>query len=134
GIGTVDPVAEERFAIYESMAWADYWQDRERLLLEALFAINAAEQGNYAYGAAVGSFAMGVVCDLVPVFWLADRYHRRAIRIAEKLGHPLALGHTYQGLATHYFYKAEWQSAIDYHDRGADILRRAGHLRGWGAG
>ncbi len=129
-----DAVAEERTRIYDAMGWIDYYADSERLILEGLMGLNDCEESRFAAGIAQGLAGLGLVCDLIPLFRFAGSYHRRAVTMAERLQHPLALGFAYLGLGYHYRH-AEGNSAeaLGYYIRAAAAYRDAGALRPWGA-
>ena len=125
---------EERFRIYEAMGWIDYFVDVKRLFLEALMMLNMSERNHYLLGIARGSTGLGLICDLIPAAWLAGRYHRRAIALAEQIQHPLTLGQAYLGLGLHELHAlGKWESALEDFRRSAAAYREAGELRQWGA-
>lgn len=132
--GPVDPRVEERCQIYESLGWIDYFISVERLFLDALMLLNVSERYNYSFGIARGSMGMGLICDLVPAFWLAEHYHRRAVVLAEQIQHPMLLGLTHLGLGFHLLHgRGKWDAALEAFMRSAKAYREAGELRQWGA-
>lgn len=128
------PAAEERARIYDAMGWIDYFVDVNRLILDALMLLNVSERNHFSFGMARGSMALGLICELIPVFWLARHYHRRAIALAEQIQHPLAVGLAYLGLGLHELRSGDtWEKALEHLQQSASAYREAGELRRWGA-
>jgi len=76
---------------------------------------------------------MGLTCDFIPLFALAERYHGRAVAWAERIQHPLAIGHAYLGMALHRHCLGDWSKAIELCRRASAAYQQAGDLRGLGA-
>lgn len=133
GMTSIDQVAEERLRSYEVLAWIDYYIDNERLLLDSIRLLNEAESLGWPLGIVIGSLGMGIVCDFVPAFGLAEDYHRRGVALAEATGQPFPLGYAYMGLGYHQQRTGEWDGALAHWDRGARHFRGAGDLAKWGA-
>ena len=130
--GGVDPTVEERARIYEAMGWMDYWAEQERLILDALLLLNVSERSGFAPGIARGSMGAGLACDLSGIFWLAERYHTRAVALADQTENPIVVGLTYLGLAIHEHYGlGRLARAVEYYRRAAAAYWEAGELRGW---
>ncbi len=126
------PSVEERAHICELMGWIDYFLDQERLILDVVMLLNVSERGGHAVGVVQGATGMGLICDLLPIFWLAGRYHRRAMRLAELSQHPLAFGLARLGHAVHDYHLGNWQSALEDFRQAARHYRETGDLRAWG--
>ncbi len=129
----IDPLAEEQLRSYEVLAWIDYYLDNERLLLDSMRLLNEAELRGWPLGIVIGSLGMGIVCDFVPAFGLAEGYHRRGVALAEKTQRPFELGYAYMGLGYHQQRTGEWSGALEHWGRGAAYFREAGDLAKWGA-
>jgi len=129
----IDARAAERFRCYEVTGWIYYYIDNERLLLNSIRSLNESESTGWPLGIVVGSLGMGIVCDFIPAFDLAERYHRRGVALAEATQLPLALGYAYMGLGYHQQRAGEWHTALDNWARGAAHFRGAGDLAKWGA-
>jgi class 3 adenylate cyclase/tetratricopeptide (TPR) repeat protein len=128
-----ESIADERRRIYEAVAWIDYFVDQQRFLLDAITLLNFSEsQGDHS-GIVVGSMATGTVCDLLSLSGVARSYHRRAMRAAEESGSPVAKGFALLGLASHEYFRGQWDAASEHYRRGAELSRSAGDLRRWGA-
>jgi tetratricopeptide (TPR) repeat protein len=69
---------------------------------------------------------------MIPIFSIAERYHRRALVRAQQLKDPVSIGHAYLFLAHHEHYRGMWTVALDHFGQAAASYRKAGHLRGWG--
>ena len=124
---------EEETRIYEAMAWIDWYADPKRLLLEALKGLNVTERHGYAYGICRASVAVGLICDLIPLFRVAGSYLRRAVALAEDLRHPLAIGLAYVGLGLHVRHaEGNNAAALKHFQRSAGAYLDAGELRLFG--
>lgn len=128
-----DPVTKEVCRIYEVMAWMDYFADQERFLLEALTGLNTAEHLCDNTLIPLGLMAIGVICNYIPIHWLAYIYHKRAVGVAEKTGTPIVLGHAYHGMAIHEDYVGNWELAMELYQWATDNYWIAGSLRRWGS-
>jgi len=126
-------VAAERARIYDVLGWIDYYDDPRRLVLYGLRVLNESEHDGYDRGIVQGSFGLGFVCDLIPLFGVAAGYHRRATQVAERIGVPLSLGYAYLGRAFHGHRLGDWSRALADWRRAADEFWTAGELRRWGA-
>ena len=69
-----------------------------------------------------GLSGTGLICDLLPAFGLAERYHRRAVELAERLQHPQALGQARMLLAYHHDHQAQWAEALEQYRLAAGIV------------
>jgi class 3 adenylate cyclase/tetratricopeptide (TPR) repeat protein len=134
GAAPVDPAAEERAYIFEVLNWIDFFVDQERFVVDALVELNLSEHAGYRTGMVRASFAMGVVCDTIPLLGLAERYLRRAMALAADTGNPTLVAEAHLRLAMHeHFGRGDWDSAVERYRRSAAGFRAAGDLRGWGA-
>jgi predicted ATPase len=96
--GPVSPAVEEEIHVYACIGWISLLMDPERFLLATLKTLNVSERSGFSYGVATGSSGLGVMMDLIPVFWLAEGYHRRAVALAEQIQNSSALGLAYLSL------------------------------------
>lgn len=123
---------EEESRVCEIIAWIEAFRNSERFLLSAIKILNVSERVGFAYGIARGSTGVGIMCNLLSIYWVAHLYHRRALAISEQSGHPGAVGLGYLGLANYLNCLARWDAAIQYCEEGAKIYQEIGELRGWG--
>jgi len=131
--GRVDSaIVEERFRVYDTISWIDYFGNPERLFLDVLTSLNLSEQNDYSLGIVHGAIGVGMVCMHIPVFWLTGRYHCRAVSLAEEMEHPLALANAYQGLGFYESYLGEWDAAIKHLRRAVAANVETGDLHGQG--
>jgi len=125
-------IAQERCRIYSVMAWMDYFMDPERLVLDSLLELNLAEQSGLPAERVLASMGVGLVCDAIPMPWLAHFYHSRAVALAERTQQPIALGQAYLGLALHEHHAlGQGKKALEHYRRSATAYWEAGHLRRW---
>jgi tetratricopeptide (TPR) repeat protein len=94
--------------------------------------LNISERSGSFYGAAVGSAALGAVSDLIPIFWLAEGYHRRAVALAEQIQDSDALGTTYICLMMHKCCVGEWDATVEYSRKAAETHQKTGDLHALG--
>ncbi len=123
-----DPVPEVWTRVGEGMIWTDFFfGESERLVLDALRLLNLAEANNYRAAVPYGASALGMVCDALRLTGIADRYHRRAVAVADELGDPLAIGVAYHTLAIHEGHAlGETGRAVEHYRRAIDAYRAAG--------
>jgi class 3 adenylate cyclase/tetratricopeptide (TPR) repeat protein len=126
--------AAECLRIYTALGWIDYFADRERVVLDALLALNLAERSGLFVEAANGLTGMGLVFDAIPATRLAGAYHRRAVALAERVQQPAAIGlaHLGYGLYEQHIV-GDWERALRTYRRSAAAYQEAGLLREWGA-
>lgn len=128
-----DPAVEERSRIYEVTGWINYFIDRERLLLDAITLLNFSEHGGFSLGIVQGCMGVGLIFDHIHMFKLAERYHQRAVTLAEQIKNPIAVGLSYLGRAIHEDILGKWETAIEDCQKASEAFWTAGNLRGWGA-
>lgn len=128
-----DSLVEERSRIYEVTGWINYFIDRERLLLDAITLLNFSERDDFSLGIVQGCMGVGLILDHIQIFWLADRYHQRAVALAEQIKNPIATGLSCLGRAIHEDILGKWEAAIEDCQKAAEAFWTAGNLRGWGA-
>ena len=120
---------DEEILLYEDMGWIYAFRDVERFLLCPLKELNLSERQKNLFGIVMASSTLGIFFDLIPVFSIAQIYHRMAMRLVEKVKNPIAKGQVYLGLSFHAFYKGEIDTAIEYIARTNDFYFQAGDLR-----
>lgn len=130
--GRDDLAVEERSRIYEVTGWINYFIDRERLLLDAITLLNFSERAGFSLGIVQGCMGVGLILDHIHMFRLAERYHRRAMTLAEQIKNPIAVGLSYLGQAIHEDILGKWETAIEDCQKAAEAFWTAGNLRGWG--
>jgi tetratricopeptide (TPR) repeat protein len=128
-----DVMVRERSRLYAASAWVHYFVDQERFVLDTFHQLNLSEQVGLRTGIALGSMAVGVVCDLVALPGIAYRYHQRAIRLGEELQDLFAIGNTHLGRAVHESHAGELRRATTHFDRAAAAFEQIGAIREWGA-
>jgi tetratricopeptide (TPR) repeat protein len=124
---------QELARLYETMGWIDILLDQERHLLDGLFLANSSERHGFPQGIAAGATGLGFAFDHAPLFGLAERYHRRAVALAEEIQHPAGLGFSNLGLGFHEHRVGRFASAREHYQRSMDAYLRAGELRKWAA-
>jgi class 3 adenylate cyclase/tetratricopeptide (TPR) repeat protein len=127
-----DRAVEEHSRIFEVTGWINYFIDRERLLLDAISLLNFSEESNFSLGIVQGCLGVGLILDHMRMFRLAERYHQRAVSLAEQIRNPIAVGLAYLARAIHRDILSKWETAIEDCQKAAEAFWSAGNLRGWG--
>ena len=123
---------EEITRTSETMTWIDFFADPERFVLTALRALNYSEEAGYVFGTAYGSTGIGLVCSALPQHRLAGWYYSRALPIAERSGHPHAIGLAYLGLGYHMQHGVgDAGAAAAYYEKATSAYRQGGDLWRW---
>jgi tetratricopeptide (TPR) repeat protein len=130
--GPVSPAVEEEHRTYELIGWIEAWADQERLLLAALNLMNVAERAGFPAGIVVGATGLALAGDLIPLFWLAEGYHRRAVALAEQIDDPSALSLAYQSLGIHELYLGHLEAVVEHSQHAATLYQGLGDLHRWG--
>ena len=128
-----DSSFDEWLRICEIMGWIDFFSNRERFLLNVITGLNFAEQKGDIYSVARASMGVGMVCDVIGRFRLAEHYHRRAVDLAEKSQDPIALGTCYLGMGIHNDYMGNWDRSIESYERAEKIYQNIGDIHKWGS-
>jgi class 3 adenylate cyclase/tetratricopeptide (TPR) repeat protein len=127
-----DPAPEEWVRALEVSGWIDFFAEPERLVFDVGRLLNLSEANDYPLGIAYGSMGFGLICDALALPKFAGGYYRRSVKVAEALGHPLAIGLAYNGLAYHEQHALGDGEAADEHYRvSTDAYRSAGDVRRW---
>ena len=125
-----DPAPEEWARALEVSGWIDWFVQPERLALDASRLLNLAEANDYPVGIAYGSTGLGIMCDAFALTKIAGGYYRRAVAVAERIAHPLAIGLAYSGLGYHEEHALGDGAAADGHYRvSIEAYRSAGDIR-----
>lgn len=129
----IEPIVlDEISRLGEVTGWIDYFLNPERFLLQALTGLSYFERHPHAIGLIYNHMSIGLVCDAVSAFGLAQRHHRQALAIATECGQPIALGHAYLGSGIHAYSRSELGEALGHFEKSAAVFREIGHIRGWG--
>ena len=123
--------AEEEFYTLFAVGWIAAFANQERFLWVALKLLNSSERRGFSTGVARGYMALGTISDLLGLFRLSTRYHRRAVALADELGDP-GLAVVYLGQLFHRTCLGEWQKAIAQASRVAALYQQIGDLHGRG--
>jgi hypothetical protein len=124
-------IDEERARIYERMMVMEYVMDQERSAAIGLRALNDAESRGVAYGVALGSTCLGVVCDTIGRFRWAEGYHGRGLAAAAQVDNSRLVGIAHFGIGYHAQHVGDWTHALENYDEAADIAWREGQLHLW---
>ncbi|MDP9276006.1 MAG: AAA family ATPase [Chloroflexota bacterium] len=125
-----DPAPEEWARALEVSGWIDWFAQPERLALDAARLLNLAEANHYSLGIAYGSMGLGVMCDAFALTKIASGYYRRAVEVAERIDHPLAIGLAYSGLGYHEHHAlGDSAAALGHYHVAIEAYRSAGDVR-----
>jgi len=131
--GEASPAVVEEVLLYEAMSWIEVFANAERFLLVSLRELNVSERSGFHLGVVLASTGVGFTCDFISASGLAERYHRRAVALAEQIQHPAAVGLAYYGLSAHGYYLGMLDSCIEHGQQATNSFRQVGNLRSWGA-
>ena len=126
------PKFMEESRLYEALLWIYFTINQERFLLTALKLLNNSERHEFPYGCVLGYATFGLIFTFNAKTWLAERYHRRALKLAELTKNPKVSGRAYLCKIVHEYHKGNWNATLNYSKLAADIYRESGDLRGWG--
>jgi tetratricopeptide (TPR) repeat protein len=133
GSKKVPPEIDECISIHFVMAWINYFGDRESYLLNVLSFLNLAEKSGNDDSQVIGLAALGSILDALSFFHIAERYHNRALSLAEAGHNFVALGHAQLISGMHSHYLGRWPQALNDYRASADSFQKAGDIRGWGS-
>ena len=125
------PEVDEEFRTLFAVGWIDAFANQERFLWVALRLVNLSERLGFSSGVARGYMALGTLNDLLGIFRLSKKYHRRAVALADKLNDP-GLAVVYLGQLFHNTCLGEWRTAIAQAPRVAGLYQQIGDLHGSG--
>jgi tetratricopeptide (TPR) repeat protein len=126
-------VATEISTIANTMAWTDYFLDKERMLLDSLLELQAGESSEYALAEARGLSAVGFGLMTYGARALARRYHHRAQAMAQRSGHVSAVAFAWMALAFVDFYDGHWDAFEARMGKAVTGFRESGDLHRWGS-
>jgi class 3 adenylate cyclase/tetratricopeptide (TPR) repeat protein len=102
--------------------------DPERFALCVLIGAELADRQPQSRDQVVMASALGMTCDALGLYGLAETFHRKATRAGTRLGEDLALGLCCLSLGMHEFSIGAWGSAETTFVAGEAHCRAAGHL------
>jgi tetratricopeptide (TPR) repeat protein len=127
-----DPWMDELSRILDTLGWIYFFAKPERVVLDSLRQLNAAEVRGFRLAMVRASTGIGFMFDAVAARRLGGGYHRRAVELAAGLENRRSVGIAYLGLGHHQRYQlAALDDALANYARAAEECRGAGDLRGW---
>jgi hypothetical protein len=129
--GPVGPAIDKQVRLYESIFWIDLFSNPARSLLDAISALNVSESNGF-YQVAGWNAALGLMLDFVPVYWLAENYHRRAITLSNRTKRPDVMSDVYGGFAQHNLFLGKWDRMLESSQLAAEKAWDSGQLHEWG--
>ena len=123
---------KERLRIYEIISWIDFYLNKERLTLNIIRALNFVEHNGYVEGIVLGLTGIGFICDTINFYGIANIYHQKSLGLLNQIDSPVAKGHCYFGVGWHEDFLGNWEKAVEYYSRSADVFWEMGDLRRWG--
>ena len=111
----------------------DFNGNPERFVLAVLSAGELADERPQSREYVVMTTALGMTCDFLGFYRLAETLHRKATRAGERLGEDLALGFCCLSRGTHEFSIGDWGAADTTFCAGEAHFRVAGHLPNFAA-
>jgi class 3 adenylate cyclase/tetratricopeptide (TPR) repeat protein len=129
---SIEPRVQDEAYVYYGTAYIDAFTNSERFLMVTVRLLNLSERHGYPLGIVLGSGILGTALNLLALFRLAAGFNRLAVKAAENLQQPFALGTAYYGLQLHEFYLGELDHSIDDGRRCAQACNEAKDLVTWG--
>jgi tetratricopeptide (TPR) repeat protein len=130
--GPVDPVAIEAVACLEPMAWIEATTNADRFLYVSLRGLNLGERSGYGHAVIVASAVFGAILTFLGLFRLAGGYHRRAVKLGERLQDSKALGPAYTSMAWWYCSAGNLSEGVLSAFKSAEVCGKEDDLRAWG--
>ena len=128
----VVPINETLGRTIASLAWIDYFSNRERFILNIIVGLDIAERSGPAPEVAEGYMGLGIACNLLGLRKLANFHHQHAKDLAVRLGDRHATANVEFGIGMHNYYVGNWDEAT-FHLRGAaTIWQELKKTREWG--
>jgi len=124
--------AEEISTICHTMAWADYFLDKERMLLDCLLELQAGEHSQFALAEARGLSALGFGFMTYDARKISRRYHARAGVLARESGSASAIAFATHSLGFLDFYDGNWDESDSHLRASVKAYREAGDIHRWG--
>jgi len=124
--------AEEISTIAHTMAWADYFLDKERMLLDCLLELQAGETSQFALAEARGLSALGFGYMTYDARRISRRYHNRAGVLAQQSGSASAVAFATHSLGFLDFYDGKWDESDAHLRASVSAYREAGDIHRWG--
>lgn len=128
----ISPHFEEQSRVYEVIAYIDVLTNPERFLLVALKYLNVSENIGFMHGVSNGFAGIGLICDFVALYPLADFYHRKSTTLSESMQDPVAIAMSQEGLACHTLFIGELDKSASSSELAALKNREIGDLHRWG--
>ena len=125
-------MVKEISTICHQMSWADYFLDRERMVLDCLLELHVGERSHYAAAEARGLSSLGFAFMTFNARQIARGYHTEADPIAQRADNPLALAFAWFTMGFLNFYDGRWSECESQLTRAAAAYREAGDIHGWG--
>jgi class 3 adenylate cyclase/tetratricopeptide (TPR) repeat protein len=126
------PGEVEMNMVSETLFWIDLVGKPERLLLDTLTFLNAAERIGHQVQAVNGYALLSGALAVTGRFGLSERYARLGMAQARRDNHPGSLAAALQSLATNRAWQGLAEKGIEQGLKSAQLYRETGSIRGWG--
>jgi len=126
-------VATETSTIVHMMSWADYFLDKERMLLDSLLELHVGECSDHALAEARGLSSVGFGLMTFGLRRMARRYHHRAVAVAQRSANASAIAFAWLAIGFLDFYDGQWDECESRMGKAVTAYREAGDLHRWGA-
>ena len=115
-----------------ALSWIEIFANPQSWLLLTLLLVNLSEAHDHPLGLVRGSSGIGLARYFMALFSLAQHYHQRALRLAEQIQKPAAVGQARLGVAIHESFLGNWQGAAIHFQHAADAYEQVGDLHEFG--
>ncbi len=128
----VPAVVEEEVDAYTSLGWIYSVQSRyEEYLVVSFRALNASRSAGFSRGTAMAATALGLAADFIPMFGLAEHFHRMAGDSIKSLTSATERGFVHFGQAYHYYIIGKELRALEHAKLSAEDYRLSGYISRW---
>lgn len=119
--------------VLDALGWMDMFVDQDRFLVDAVLLLNEAESEGQDEYVVRGLTSVGLILDILPLRFLADRTHRRAVALAEASGEPARVGGAFFGLGAHGVFTHHLHEGEAALQRAAEAWGEVGDLKRMGS-
>ena len=107
---------------------SEKYSNPEGLFLIILRTLNLSESSGMLEGIIAGSAVFALIMEYSGLFGLAERYHQRAVTLAEESQDPHNLAYAYMGMSNHQICLGKPDAALAFAVRSANAYRQAGDI------
>ncbi len=120
---------QERIDALIALCWMDFFRDQESYLLDILTTLNWAENRNLGIATTMASSGLALALNVLGFSNIAQRYHKRAVDFAHRLGDPVSIATAALGMGVHQIAAGRWREAIGTIEAADERYKSLGKVR-----